>query len=131
MKKKILIVDDEENIAFSLNSLINFKYKEFDTKSFSGKSCGHDTMKWLDKNKPDLSVVDVLLNGISGLDIAKKINILNPDGTIYLMTGCVNSSKEFKDAKALSEKNDKIFFLEKDKLAHFLTNDLSEVLGNA
>lgn len=94
--EKILIVDDE---AFILELLkINLEVKGFEVIT-SNK--GENIFSILDKEKPNLLLLDLMLPGINGLDICKSIK----------------KSKKYKNLgiiiiSAKSEENDKIIGLE-------------------
>jgi len=71
MKKKIMIVDDEADVAFA----IEFNLKKFDdelefVKAESGEKC----IELLEQNQiPDLILSDIMMPGISGWEVYKKI----------------------------------------------------------
>ncbi|MCB1140885.1 MAG: response regulator transcription factor [Leptospiraceae bacterium] len=64
----ILVVDDEEDII----DLIKFNLEE---EGFQVSSCknGLEVMPRLEKNSPDLIILDVMLPGIGGIDLCRKI----------------------------------------------------------
>lgn len=65
---KILVVDDEEDIS----NLIRFHLEE---EGFSVDTCqnGLEVLPRLDKNLPQAVILDLMLPGIGGMDICKKI----------------------------------------------------------
>lgn len=67
-KKTILFIDDDsdfrEAVAFILKS------EGFDVVS---KPDGSDLLEYLEKNKPDIAILDYHLPGENGINLAKKI----------------------------------------------------------
>ena len=68
MAKLIYIVEDEPDLRDAL--VYNFKNEGFKVKSFAnGESC----LTKISKKKPDLVILDIMLPGISGLDVCREI----------------------------------------------------------
>lgn len=65
---KVLVVDDEEDIA----DLIKFNLEE---EGFQASTChnGMEVLPRLEKNLPDLIILDIMLPGIGGIDLCRKI----------------------------------------------------------
>jgi len=68
MKKKIMIVDDEHDIIDLTRTIFEMGGYEV-ISAYSGKEC----LKKLDKEKVDLIILDILMPGMSGWDVAAKI----------------------------------------------------------
>jgi len=68
MAKYIYIVEDEPDIREAL--AYNFKKEGFNTFEFSN---GEDCLKALNNRKPDVLILDIMLPGISGLDVCRDI----------------------------------------------------------
>ncbi|MBE7413512.1 MAG: response regulator transcription factor [Leptospiraceae bacterium] len=66
--KKILVVDDEEDIA----DLIQFHLEE---EGYEVSVChnGLEALPRIEKHSPDLVILDLMLPGIGGIDLCKKI----------------------------------------------------------
>jgi len=73
MNEEIAIVEDEEDILELI--AVTLKKAGFRAKKFT---TGEEFMKHLDKNLPDLVILDLMLPDIDGLDICKYIR-QNPD----------------------------------------------------
>ena len=68
MAHKIYIVEDEHDLKDALT--FNFENEGFKVNSFSdGESC----LKEIKRKKPDLVILDLMLPGISGLDVCREI----------------------------------------------------------
>jgi len=68
MPKKILAVDDDLFILDALTELL--KYSGYDVESTPN---GEDVFKKIDEYVPDLILLDVMLAGLDGREICKKI----------------------------------------------------------
>jgi CheY-like chemotaxis protein len=67
-KKKIMVVDDEENLLILVENLL--RNEGYDVvKAFSGKEC----LSKLKKTKPDLILLDIMMSGMTGIDVAETI----------------------------------------------------------
>jgi len=69
MKKKILVVDDEQIIQMLLEQFLSSKY-EIETKSSAKEG-----LKWLEKNLPDLIISDIQMEEMSGFDFLKEVRL--------------------------------------------------------
>lgn len=78
---KILIVDDEEDIA----NLIQFHLEE---EGFQTEVChnGMEVLPRLEKNLPDGIILDLMLPGIGGMDLCKRIKEKYPQIPILMVT---------------------------------------------
>ncbi|MBN1150059.1 response regulator transcription factor [candidate division WOR-3 bacterium] len=67
-QKLVAVVDDEPDIV----ELITYSLKKdnFSTESFTD---GISFMNYLSKNRPDLVILDIMLPGLSGIEICKKV----------------------------------------------------------
>ena len=68
MAKNIYIVEDEPDIREAL--AYNFKKEGFNTFEFSN---GEDCLQEITKKKPDVLILDIMLPGITGLDVCREI----------------------------------------------------------
>ncbi len=68
MTSKVFIVEDEPDLRDTLT--YNFENEGFTVKSFSN---GESFLKSLAKNKPNLVILDLMLPGISGLDVCREL----------------------------------------------------------
>ncbi|MGD9031326.1 MAG: response regulator [Desulfobacteraceae bacterium] len=67
-KERILVVDDEEDIL----ELVRFNLAR-EGYSIICTTSGEETLKIVQKDHPDLIVLDLMLPGIDGLDVAKSL----------------------------------------------------------
>jgi putative two-component system response regulator len=67
-RKKILLVDDTESFLFILNDILMHDYDTIISKN------GEDALETAKMVKPDLILLDVLMPGMSGLDVMGALN---------------------------------------------------------
>ncbi len=68
MTKKIMIVDDEPDILFTVGQMLEMSGYEV-IKAVDGPDC----LKKLGEMRPDLVLLDIMMPGMSGWDVAAKI----------------------------------------------------------
>lgn len=79
---RILLVDDEEEIRFTLGCLLKTEGYQVDTAS------GHvDAIIRLQEAHYDLAFVDIMLNGESGIDVLHDIKAISPSTPVVMFTG--------------------------------------------
>ena len=67
-EKLIAIVDDDPDMI----NMVSINLKE-DGYRVKGLSCSNELCRLLDKEMPDLIILDLMLPGIGGLEICKKL----------------------------------------------------------
>ncbi|MFH8120041.1 MAG: response regulator, partial [Candidatus Aenigmatarchaeota archaeon] len=77
--KKILIVEDDENIL----KLISLTLQEYERKEVK---TGEEAIEEFEKMKPDLVILDLMLPGLNGLEVCKKIKKENKDTIIIIVS---------------------------------------------
>ena len=89
-RKRILVVDDEPNIL----KLISFILKSNGYEAIEANS-GSECLEKLKKERPDLIILDVMMPGMDGFEVARKISS-NPEisGIPILM---LSSRAQFED----------------------------------
>ena len=68
MAHKIYIVEDEPDLRDAL--AYNFENEGFKVKTFAD---GESSLEAINTNKPDLLILDIMLPGMSGLDVCREI----------------------------------------------------------
>lgn len=92
MQKNILIVDDYVHFTKSITDTLS---KDYNIIPFSTKSCGKNVIRWINSQEElniSGAILDILINGISGLTIAKKLRTINPKCPIIFITGCASNN---------------------------------------
>ena len=78
--KKILVIDDEEGVRESLKFSLKDKYRIFLA------STGKEGIDCIEKENPDLVILDILLPDKNGLEILKEIKKINEDIPVIMLT---------------------------------------------
>ncbi|MDZ7833739.1 MAG: sigma-54 dependent transcriptional regulator [Desulfobacterales bacterium] len=82
MFPSILIVDDEASILKSLSGIL--ADEGFETLTATN---GYEALKILEKELPDLVLLDIWMPGIDGIDTLKEIKIHHPSTQVVMITG--------------------------------------------
>jgi DNA-binding NtrC family response regulator len=83
-KFKILVVDDEENVLSSVKKVISSKFPHYYVELVSSPS---EALEKINDVKYDLIITDLMMPGIDGLELIKKIREIDPELKIIMMTG--------------------------------------------
>ncbi len=77
---KILIVDDDKSIRYSLKRILEGDYDVLEAQN------GQEALIQLKGNIPDLIIMDIKMPGQSGIDVLKEIKSIDPKALIIIMT---------------------------------------------
>jgi two-component system nitrogen regulation response regulator NtrX len=82
MKRSILIVDDEKSIRNSLSGVL-------DDEGFhvSVASDGMEAIRKVERENPDLVLLDIWMEGINGIEVLKKLKIISPGLVVIMISG--------------------------------------------
>ena len=94
MFPSILIVDDEPSILQSLSGILSDEGFEVHTASN-----GYEALKIIEKESPDLVLLDIWMPGIDGLETLKEIKKGNPYIQVIIITGHGNIETAVKATK--------------------------------
>lgn len=118
---RILLVEDEDAVrSFSVRALQNKGYEVFEAAS------GDNALELLAEKKPklDLMVSDVMMPGIDGIELGKRVREMYPNLTIIFMSGYTED--KFKD-----DMGPGIHFLAKPFTLKQLAEKVKEVMDEA
>jgi DNA-binding NtrC family response regulator len=87
-RPRIFVVDDESVIAFTLAQILGFE--GFDSKSFQDP---REALQSARIEPPDLLISDVVMPGMSGIDLALEFQRHCPDCRILLFSGNIHISQ--------------------------------------
>jgi DNA-binding NtrC family response regulator len=94
---RILIVDDESTLRDSCASVLRLE-------GYSVTTCGRytDACDLIDRGEHDILLLDLHLDGYSGMDLLRRCMAVKPDAIVIIMTGnpSVNSSMQAMAAGA-------------------------------
>jgi len=80
-KKIILVVEDDLSILMGLEE--NLKLEDYEVITASN---GHDGLKFASEKEIDLLLLDIMLPGINGYEICRKIKKEKPDLPVIMLT---------------------------------------------
>ncbi|AIM16432.1 MULTISPECIES: response regulator [Neobacillus] len=81
MKEKILIVDDQ----FGIRILLNEVFQKEGYQTFQAAN-GVQAIELVKKNSPDLVLLDMKIPGMDGIEILKRLKVIDPDIRVIIMT---------------------------------------------
>jgi CheY-like chemotaxis protein len=113
-KHFVLIVDDETDLAFSLAEGLSLLNENIDTKAVQD---GNQALEFLANNKIDLMITDIMMPGISGIDLLIKARQEYPKLKVIIITA-YGSKELFQQAI----KGGAIYYLEKPFDLDYLNN---------
>lgn len=91
LSKKILIVDDEEEILAFMSRFL----KRLDIDAVVAVS-GEEALEKYKQEPFDCVFLDVHLTGISGVEVLRKIKEKNPNEKVIIITGSISSDNREK-----------------------------------
>ena len=99
MKGKILIVDDQFGIRILLNEVL--QKEGYDTYQAAN---GVQALDIVSKHSPDLVLLDMKIPGMDGIEILKRMRVVDNDIRVIIMTayGELDMIQEAKDLGALT-----------------------------
>ncbi|MGD9897603.1 MAG: response regulator [Calditrichaceae bacterium] len=83
MAKRLLIVDDEETLTFSLYQSFILSDKDYEVITANS---GDEALTKINENPFDLIITDILMPGMSGIDLLKRVKQDFPKTEIVIMT---------------------------------------------
>lgn len=118
MNRKILVIEDEKLLNDTISSFLT--YSDFDVVSaYDGKSA----ISKAKECKPDLILLDVMLPGIYGYDIAKEIRKFSEVPIVFL------TSVEDQESKDKAFKSGATDYLSKSIDLEILVEKINKILG--
>ena len=81
-KMRVLLVDDEVEFVSTLSERLNLRSFEAQTAT-----SGEDALVKIDQSPPDLVLLDMLMPGMNGIEVLKRIKRDHPQIKVILLTG--------------------------------------------
>src|SRR5262245_10472663 len=81
-KSRILVVDDEAGIRDSLKMTL-----EYEGYEFLGAATGQEGLALVERESPDLVLLDVKMPGMDGLEVLDRIRVLNDALPVIVVSG--------------------------------------------
>ncbi len=122
MAKRILVVDDEPEILELLRIRLGKEGYEVITCS-----TGEDCIRKAEELQPDLIMLDVLLPGLSGYEVSRRLkaNVVTKDIPIIMVTALMGEDAEAKGIQRGAE-----FFISKPFDPEELLTRVKALIGN-
>jgi CheY-like chemotaxis protein len=93
-KRRVIVADDEEKIATTLAIILN--QAGFEARAvFSGEQ----VIKLLDSFQPEMLITDVVMPGLTGIEVAITVRSRLPDCKILLFSGQAATAELLEQAK--------------------------------
>ncbi len=121
MARRLLIVDDEETLTFSLYQSFIIADKDYEV---STADSGEEALRKMKENPYDLIITDIFMPGISGIDLLREVKTLYPQTEVIVMTAYGSNSK-----KDEVEKLGARYYLEKPFEIKDLREKVFDILG--
>ena len=84
MNARVLIVDDEKRLAYSLGQALQLEFPECQVDTANS---GEEALSSLADKSYDLIIADVRMPGVSGMELIKGVKYFDAEVPIILMTG--------------------------------------------
>jgi DNA-binding NtrC family response regulator len=81
-KMRVLLVDDEVEFVSTLSERLNLR--NFDAQTATS---GEEALMKIDQSPPDLVLLDMLMPGMNGIEVLKRIKRDHPAVKVILLTG--------------------------------------------
>src|SRR5882672_1429490 len=82
MKPRILVIDDEAAIRDSLRMILEYEHYEF-----LGASNGPDGLAQVQRERPDLVLLDIKMPGMDGMEVLRKLRELDDTLPVVIISG--------------------------------------------
>lgn len=90
-KEKILVVDDQVDMCHTLSDLLEAKgYAVIIARE------GKTALEKIEKEKPNLVLLDIRLPGMDGIQVLKRIRKINPKLPVIMITGYGSKESAFR-----------------------------------
>ncbi len=92
MKKRILVVDDEQTICVMLRNFLSADYEVVTTNS------GAEALKWLESNLPDLIISDIQMDTMDGFALLEQVRLMGftKHTPVIMLSGRTESTERIK-----------------------------------
>jgi two-component system, NtrC family, nitrogen regulation response regulator NtrX len=82
LKPRILVIDDEAAIRDSLRMIL-----EYEGYGFTGAASGQDGIALVQRDRPDLVLLDIKMPGMDGMEVLRKLRALDDGLPVVMISG--------------------------------------------
>jgi two-component system nitrogen regulation response regulator NtrX len=82
MKSRILVIDDEAAIRDSLRMILEYEHYQF-----LGASSGQEALATVQRERPDLVLLDIKMPGMDGMEVLRKLHAMDETLPIVMISG--------------------------------------------
>jgi two-component system nitrogen regulation response regulator NtrX len=82
VKQRILVIDDEAAIRDSLRMIL-----EYEGYGFVGAASGQDGLALVQRERPDLVLLDIKMAGMDGMEVLRKLRALDDTLPVVMISG--------------------------------------------
>lgn len=86
--KKILVVDDEDDVRLFLQDFLNERNLIVDTAE-----SGEAALIRVEKDRPDIVLLDIMMPGMDGIECLKKIKQKHPEIIVIMITALKDETR--------------------------------------
>ena len=88
MAKKILVVDDEDDVRLFLQDFLSERALQVE-----GAGSGEEALQKVEKNRPDIVLLDIMMPGMDGLQCLEEIKKKYPQTTVIMITALKDENR--------------------------------------
>jgi two-component system, NtrC family, nitrogen regulation response regulator NtrX len=82
VKSRILVIDDEAAIRDSLRMIL-----EYENYQFAGAASGQEALALVQKDRPDLVLLDIKMPGMDGMEVLRKLRAVDETLPVVMISG--------------------------------------------
>jgi len=95
MKPRILVIDDEAAIRDSLRMIL-----EYENYEFAGASNGQDGLAQIQRDRPDLVLLDIKMPAMDGMEVLRKIRTIDDTIPVVMISGHGTTATAFEASRS-------------------------------
>src|SRR6266511_5294697 len=95
MKPRVLVIDDESAIRDSLKMILEYEHYEF-----VGASNGPDGIAIVQKDRPDVVLLDIKMANMDGMDVLRKLHAIDETLPVIMISGHGTTATAVEAVKA-------------------------------
>jgi len=116
---RVLCVDDHLLVREGIALVIE---READMRVVGSAASGEEALECYGRVRPDVTLMDLQLGGMSGIDVIAQLHLTNPEARIVVLTVLQGDEDIYRALRAGA-----VTYLLKDTLSHDLVRVIREV----